>query len=192
MQPAITVNLDSPIASAVLVAEQPAGSRGEDAGAVSASPGPPADARLTAEMEARRAALLQLDQALRDLVAQLKELYDSVFASQKEHIARLSLEIARKVLVQKVEKGDYQIQSIVEAALNNAPSHEDLVVHLNPRDFAAYEQLQQEQGKEPDGVKFVPDASIGPAECRLESPKGIIESMIDQHLEQIGKALKEV
>jgi hypothetical protein len=28
------------------------------------------------------------------------------------------------------------------------------------------------------------------AECLLETPKGIVESLIDEHLERIGKALK--
>jgi flagellar biosynthesis/type III secretory pathway protein FliH len=66
------------------------------------------------------------------------------------------------------------------------------VVHLNPEDLS---QCQKAQQDEPDGaltgVKFVSDPNIGRAECLLESPKGIIESLINEHLERISKALKK-
>jgi hypothetical protein len=41
------------------------------------------------------------------------------------------------------------------------------------------------------GIKFVSDQSVGRAECALESPKGIIESLIERNLEQIGRALQK-
>ena len=94
--------------------------------------------------------------------------------------------------MQKVEDGAYEIESIVKEALNNAPTRQDIVVHLNPEDLAHCQKAQQD---EPDGaltgVKFVSDPNIGRAECLLESPKGIIESLINEHLERIGKALKK-
>jgi len=120
----------------------------------------------------------------------LNEFYDKVFVEHKEEIAKLSVEIARKILMQKVEDGDYEIESIVKEALKNAPTHQDLVVHLNPEDLAECQKVQKEE-PESDlaGVKFVSDPKIGRAECLLESPKGIIESLINEHLERVGKAL---
>jgi len=88
--------------------------------------------------------------------------------------------------------GEYEIQSIVKEALNNAPTRQDIVVHLNPEDLAECQRVLQ---NEPDGtltdVKFVSDSNIGRAECLLESPKGIVESMINEHLDRISKALKK-
>ena len=110
----------------------------------------------------------------------------------KDEIAKLSVEIARKVLMQKVENGDYEIESIVKEALNNAPTRQDLVVRLNPQDLEQLQKAQQEQpGGDLAGIKFVPDPDIGRAECLLESPKGIIESLIDKHLERVSEALKK-
>ena len=147
----------------------------------------------TQDLDTQKAAVSQTNQALKGVVARLNEFYDKVFAEHKEEIAKLAVEIARKVLVQKVENGDYEIESIIKEALKNAPTREDLVVHLNPEDLKRYQKAQQD---EPDdglaGIKFVPDPNIGPAECLLESPKGIIESLINEHLEQIGKALQKV
>jgi flagellar biosynthesis/type III secretory pathway protein FliH len=125
-------------------------------------------------------------------VTKLNQLYEKVFAEQKEEIARLSVEIARKVLMQKVEDGDYKIESIIKEAFNNAPTRQDIVVHLNPEDL---EECQKALKENPDvslsDIKFVSDSNIGRAECLLESPKGVVESLINEHLERIGKALKK-
>jgi flagellar biosynthesis/type III secretory pathway protein FliH len=130
--------------------------------------------------------------AINDAVTKLNHFYETVFAEQKEEITKLSMEIARKVLMQKVEDGDYKIESIIKEALNNAPTHQDVVVHLNPEDLT---DCQKVLGENPDSdlanVKFVSDSEIGRAECLLESPKGIVESLINEHLDRISKALKK-
>jgi len=129
---------------------------------------------------------------LQGLVTKLNEFYDQIFAEQKEEIASLSVEIARKVLMQKIEDGDYEIESIVKETLKNAPTHQDLVVHLNPEDVADCQKAQSDGGKGSlASIKLVADANIGRAECVLESPKGIIKSLIEEHLEQISKALEK-
>jgi flagellar biosynthesis/type III secretory pathway protein FliH len=135
----------------------------------------------------------QACQALNSAVAKLNEFYDKVFTEHREDIAKLSVNIARKILMQKVDNGDYEIESIVKEALKSAPSRHDIIVHLNPEDHAqCCKALKQEQGQQ-DGVfvdiQFVSDWSIGRAECLLESPKGIIKSLIDENLERISKAL---
>src|SRR4030043_109073 len=144
------------------------------------------------DVDAQRAALSQVNQALKKVTAKLNEFYDATFAAHKEEIARLAVEIARKILAQKVENGDYKIEPIIKEALSNAPVRQDVVVRLNPADLTEWQKLREnEPGEDFTGIKFVPDASIGRAECVLETPKGIIESLINQHLEQIGKALRK-
>lgn len=131
--------------------------------------------------------------ALNGVVAKLNESCAGIFREHQGEIARLSLEIARKILLQKVNDGDYEIESIVKEALGHAPSRHDLVVHLNPDDLAQCLKAQQdpERGVGLAGIEFVADANIGRAECLIESPKGIIKSLIDEHLERIGKALRK-
>jgi flagellar biosynthesis/type III secretory pathway protein FliH len=151
--------------------------------------------------EARKAAFSQACQTLNAVIARLNESYAGIFREHREEIAKLSLEIARKILMQKVDNRDYEIESIVKEALGHAPSRHDLVVHLNPDDLAQCRKAQQqdEQGGAPStglgtglaGIEFVPDPNIGRAECLLESPKGIIKSLIDENLERIGKALRK-
>jgi len=145
----------------------------------------------TAELDARKATFVQASQVLNGMVEKLSEFCEKMFAAHKEEIAHLSVEIARKILMYKVEKGDYEIEPIVSKALENAPSREELAVHLHPDDLTKCQKAQED---EPNGalagVRLVSDSNIGRAECLLESPGGIVKSVIDENLERISKALK--
>lgn len=190
MSQKLTVHFEKPIASAKIL-DNCAGGHG---GKFSCNGG--ADLATNIEQvpgqdsEAQKTAFLQAYQALNVVVAKLNEFYDKVFVEHKDEIANLSVEIARKVLMQKVENGDYEIESIVKEALESAPTRKDIVVHLNPEDLAQCQKAQQD-GTDLAGIKFVSDSNIGRAECLLESPKGIIESMIEKHLERVCKALQK-
>ena len=93
---------------------------------------------------AEKAGFSQLCETLNEIAIKLNRFYEGLFTEQKEAIAKLSVEIARKILVQKVQDGDYRIEEIVKEALTNAGSHKDIVVHLNPKDFEEYQKLQKE------------------------------------------------
>jgi len=137
----------------------------------------------------------QLDQtcqALDNLASKLEQLQDEMIQSHREQIARLAVEIARKILVQKVKDKDYEIEAIVQEALANAPTPHGIVVHLNPDDLSACQQVQQNR---PDGpfahIELRANHSVGPAECMLETPKGMIKSFMDEQLETIARALEK-
>ena len=186
MSGTLTINLSMPVASVRILDNYP---------------GPPGNEQLeaqgaggqvqTEEFQAQKAAFSQACQTLDGVIDKLNTFYDKLFVGHSEEIARLSVEIARKILMQKVENGDYEIESIVKESLENAPDRQDLVVHLHPDDVAQCQRAQQDDpGSALAGVKFVCDSNIGRAECLLESPKGIVKSLIDENLERIGRALK--
>jgi len=189
MSQILTVNLNKPIISAKFLdyAEgdgiQLSGPEIEDSKADTVQ-------ILKQDLDAQKAVFSQACQALNGVIARLNQFCDKLYVEHREEIARLSVEIARKILMQKAEKGDYEIESIIKEALKNVPASQDVIVHLNPEDL---EKCQKAQKDEPGGVlagiKLVPDQNIGRAECLLESPKGIIKSLIDDNLERIGKAL---
>lgn len=191
MSVSLTISIDRPIVSAELLDGNldGAGSQSSDRG--------PADSGVKTrpiaapDSASQKTAFSQACQVLSQVAAKLQESCAEVFARHREEIAKLSVEIARKILIQKVEKGDYEIESIVKESLLHAPSRQDVVVRLNPEDLAQCLKAQQqdEQGGVLAGVQLVADPSIGRAECILESPKGIIKSLIDENLERVGKAL---
>jgi len=190
MSQTVTIQLEKPIASAKLlpapvVAQAQVDEAEERARTVS---GQSNGANMLAQ---QKESLAQVCQALQDAANKVNEFQENLFKEHKEQIAKLSVEIARKILVQKVQEKDYEIVPIIEEALKNAPTRQDVVVHLNPEDLVEYQKVQQDDATGTlAGIKFVSDPNIGRAECLLETPKGIIESLIDEHLERIGKALE--
>jgi flagellar biosynthesis/type III secretory pathway protein FliH len=180
MPQTIKIQLEKPITSAGLL----------DAAAGHTTTASP-EIKQTQTQELHKTSLIQACKALQDAANKINEFQENLFKQHKEQIAKLSVEIARKILAQKVQQGDYQIETIVKNALENAPTHQDIVVHLNPEDLIQCQKLQKDDATGAlAGIKLTPDQNIGRAECTLETPKGIIKSLIEQHLEQIAKALK--
>jgi len=192
MSQTVTVQFDKPIKSAKVLdgfadaaGSQLSGPGRDDSGANN-------EQVLIQDLEAQKAAFLQACQILNDVIARLNQFCEKLYAGHGEEIARLSVEIARKILVQKVENGDYEIESIIKEALKNAQDIQDVKVHLNPEDLAKCRKAQKDrQGGVLAGIELISDPNVGRAECLLESPKGIIKSMIDDNLERIGKALNK-
>lgn len=133
-----------------------------------------------------KAEFAQNCQTLNSIVNKLNQLYNETLAEHREEIAKLSVQIANKVLMQKVQKGDYQIESIINEVLKNAPTTQDVVVHLNPDDLANLTQNSFE------GIKLIADPNIGRAECLLETPKGFIKSFLNEHIKRISEALEKL
>jgi len=183
----VLVNLERPIKSAEVLDNY--GSNVELSAAEQTALSKAEQKRLLDELEAQKRLYEDANRILEAVTSKLNQFCDELFAGHKDQIAGLSVEIARKVLMRKVEDGDYQIESIIKEVLINSPTQQDITIYLNPEDLEACRRA----GGDEDfaGVKFAADATIKRAECRLQSPKGIIKSLIDEHLEQIEKTLKK-
>lgn len=193
MSQTIAVHFDKPIMSAKVLNGNASGVGRRLSDRAGGYSGANTEQILMQDVEAQKAAFSQACKTLNGVIAKLNQFYDKVYVEHREEIARLSIEIANKVLMQKVQKGDYNIESIVKEALKNAPVCEEVVVHLNPDDLTQYQKLKQDGiGDTLEGIKFVADPNIGRAECLLETPKGIVKSFIKEHMEQISEALAKV
>lgn len=143
-------------------------------------------------LEEREQNLTQLCGTLDCITGKLKDLYQETVTKNRSDIAKLAVEIARKILNWQTSAGDYSIQEIIEGALKRAPTRQELVVHVNPQDLPQCQQLQQEL---PDSqlaeLNLVADPSIARAGCLVETPKGIVRSFIEEHLDRIAEALEK-
>jgi flagellar biosynthesis/type III secretory pathway protein FliH len=145
------------------------------------------------ESQAQRAELARLLEIVKGLAGGLHKLHEETLTGNRAEIARLAVEIARRILMYKVGKGDYEIQAIVEEALKRAPTRQSVVVRLNPEDAPRCQQLQQENPPSPLAeLEFTADWNVGRGECLVETPKGIVRSFIEEHLEHISEALQKV
>jgi len=178
MQKTPSVQLDTPIQSAVVL-----GSNGTG--------GDPA-ALLSQQTPGQKTHTAELCSNLQKITQTLAQMQSELFRRYKDDIINLAVEIARRIIAYKIEKGDYQIQEIIAQVLNDAPVKNDVVIRLNPDDWARIEQLTKAHEIDfAQGVTFVADPKIAAAQCLLETPKEIIESFIDEHLDRISEALKK-
>jgi flagellar assembly protein FliH len=148
---------------------------------------------LDAELQTQKAELARRLEIVNNLAGGLHQLHEQTLVHNRAEIARLAVEIARRILMCKAAKGDYEIQAIVEEALKRAPMRQNVVVRLNPEDLSRCQQLQKDNPQSPFAeLEFTADWSIGRGECLVETPKGIVQSFLEEHLEHISEALQKV
>jgi len=192
----ITINMERPIASVTLQnasGKTPQGQKKNNISTTQTNTTSEQNDRQEQSADGQVQNLNQLCLALQDAIRDLKNIQQNTIKEHKNQIAKFSLEIARKVLMQKINKGDYQIESIIEQTLESAPTAENAIVHLNPQDLELLQKTQKEnQNSNLKDIKLVSDKKISRAQCLIETPKGTVEAVIEDHLEKISKALEKV
>lgn len=126
------------------------------------------------------------------VAGKLNDLYEQTLTQNRSDIAKLAVEIARKILGQRTQNGDYDIHAIIEEALKRAPTRQELVVRVNPEDLPRCQQLQQTKPDSPFAeLSFVADHDVTRAGCLIETPKGVVRSFVEEHLNRIAEALEK-
>jgi flagellar biosynthesis/type III secretory pathway protein FliH len=139
-------------------------------------------------VEAERDALRSALAAVAMGAAELSDFRRRLVEETDEQLFLLAVGIARKVLMQEIEAQHYRIDPIVREALCHVPTRQEVVVRLNPSDYARCEMVDSDdQGA---AIHFMADPDVAPAECILETPEGIVESSVEGHLAGIAEALR--
>ncbi len=199
MPETLTINLIRPLAGCRLVDAGPAQPTGAGAGSHISQAEAEELAALQAGQRQKLKAIAEQEQSLTQLcgtldsiAGKLNDLHQETIARNRSDVARLAVEIARKILDWKTSTGDYDIQAIIEEALKQAPTRQDLVVHVNSEDLSRCQKLQQEH---PDGpfaeLRLVADSGIARGGCLIETPKGVVRSFVEEHLGRIAEALEK-
>jgi flagellar biosynthesis/type III secretory pathway protein FliH len=150
--------------------------------------GPPQETTQVPDPE--REKLKQLCGALAGAVHKLDQLQADVLEQSEQQLVDLAMAIARKVLMQEVDAGNYDIESIVKEALKRVSPRREVVIRLSPQDHARCEMARQEAEAGSEGrVKFVPDPQVEPAQCLVETVEGTIESSMETQLANVAEVL---
>ena len=187
MPPTLTVNISTPIHSINIVDDIPEiASFSSETSTEFATEVMP-----VAESFDHSSYFSNINTALEQTICEFQTLRNEVFSSHAEQIAKLSVQIARRILQKDIEDKKYDIENILEKVLKTVPSHQDIVIHLNPEDLAQYnDAIGDDKPIFLSHAKMIGDPSVGNAECIVETDKGLIEYMIEDHLVQIENALK--
>jgi flagellar biosynthesis/type III secretory pathway protein FliH len=177
----VTISLERPIGSVRILRD-----RGSSLSETAAA----ADMAASAELSRQTKTFMQAAAALSAVTTKLNAFFENEVRQHNQQIAKLAVEIARKVLMQEVADGHYKIEMIVQEAIRNAPSRENVVVHLNPVDAAVCRQVQEKSGEGLlNGIKIEADPNVKPADCVVATPGGLVESFTETHLLHIAEAL---
>ncbi len=198
MSEALTLNLPRPVAGLRVVEEPgravlpPDPSMNAEAQSQQSLAAPTDVLREAEALQQQNKSFTQLCETINTLAARLNDLHQQTVERHRADIARLAVEIARKILTRKIDQGEYDIQTIIEEALKCAPARQNLVVRVNPEDLATCQQFQRENpGTQFAELELVADWSIARADCLVETPKGIVKSFVEEHLARIGEALEK-
>jgi len=159
---------------------------GQEAGASDGD----ASAARDVSLASARADLIQARRALEDGLRKLHELQQQVLAEAEEQLLDLAIRIARKVLMQEIQAGRYDIEPIVKEALLRVPARKDVVVHMNLYDWATCKKFQEECTTADAKISFVADPSVRRGECFLETTEGRVDFSVERSLEEIAEVLK--
>jgi flagellar biosynthesis/type III secretory pathway protein FliH len=177
----VTISLERPVGSVRIL-------RGRDGGPSEIAAA--ADTAASAELSRQTKTFMHAAAALSAVTTKLNAFLENEVRQHNQQIAKLAVEIARKVLMQEVADGHYKIETIIQEAIRNAPSRESVVVHLNPADAAVCRQAQEQSGTELfGGIKIETDPNVKPADCVVATPGGLVESFTETHLLHIAEAL---
>jgi len=129
-----------------------------------------------------------------NLIEELKKQREEYLKSVEKDMVRLSLEIASKVIQQKIERDEKIILKNLKHALKHLLDKGRIIIRLNPADLEIVSKHSKEI-KSAEGLKELileEDSKVTRGGCLIHSELGHIDAQIETQLEMIGKALLEI
>ncbi len=146
--------------------------------------------RLISELEKEKEQLKNLASAMSTAISEMDKIHQYAIAQHKQEIVRLSVEIARKIMLKQIELKDYNIADIIEKTLERSPDRQNILIFVSPDDYEFCSNFIKENENHPIAklnINSSPTVSNG--QCKVDTSKGIIEYFIDEHLARISDAL---
>jgi len=112
--------------------------------------------------------------------------------NQKEEIIDLALCIAEKIIGYEADMKDSVILNIAARAIEEAVVRGNLIIRVNPEDYAILDCQRDELAKaagEDTVINIIRDSGIKRGGCRIESEESFVDATVDAQLEKIKEAL---
>jgi flagellar assembly protein FliH len=138
--------------------------------------------------------LINVFRALRASSETIHNLRDKIFRESEDEIINLIMLVARKVIVNEVTHDRSVLAGVVQSAIVDLSSREEITVRINPDDYQLVtsgrdELLLKELLNEHLLIK--PDPSVAAGFCLVDTEMGTIDASLDGQLEQIYRSLLE-
>lgn len=142
--------------------------------------------------EAKAAKVLEKIEGLLEEVRRAKS---DMIRENEHNITALVFEIARKVIHSQVEYDDTAVKGPIMNALMLTAEKDQVVLKVNPEDFAYVEKLRPQLSSEHRPLRSVTihsDPTVGRGGCLLETSGGDIDASLDTQLEMIRQSIREL
>ncbi|HBA87743.1 MAG TPA: flagellar assembly protein FliH [Geobacter sp.] len=138
--------------------------------------------------------LAKVSEALAQALLATGSLRAQLMHEAEEDLLRLSVQIAGKVLMRELSIDPGILAGLVQGAVALAADEGEILVRLNPEEYAAVAFRPEFQALSGDRrrITLKGDAAVAPAGCVVETARGNIDAGVEAQLEEILRRLTEV
>lgn len=120
---------------------------------------------------------------------------EEMLARSQEDIARLALAVAGKIVRREVQADPDCVFDMIAEALGRVKGEDSAVLRVNPRTATVLEENTARLVSASQGVpevRIVPDPSLEPGDCLVESSRGSVDARIETKIANLGRAILSV
>jgi flagellar assembly protein FliH len=144
-------------------------------------------------LEEAEAEIKKLGRETASLIASLKRQKEDLYRKQEKDVVELVIALTEKILGTVIETRPEVICQVIKNTLEHVRDAEKITVKVNPIHIP-YLSGFEEQFKDvcPEKFKIAEDPNIKPGDCQVVTENGYLDSMLEEQLIQLKKALLEV
>jgi len=109
----------------------------------------------------------------------------------EQDFLKLSLLVAEKIMRKQIKEDPLWVQPLIAEALERLGSAENVIVKLNPEDYAALQNAQEKLNIKAT-IAWDMDDSLTPGSCIIDTEYGAIDASFERRLGRIARHLQEV
>jgi flagellar assembly protein FliH len=139
--------------------------------------------------QARREAMERVGEALRTLSLEAERVAEQARGDAIE----IGFQVASRILESEVRSNPEALFTLVRSALRKAGDSRRVVVRMAPGDAATVDSGRERLGEgslTAARVEVVPDASLGPGDCIVETDFGQVDGRLSTRLSEARRAVK--
>jgi flagellar assembly protein FliH len=129
---------------------------------------------------------------LRGASETIHNLRDKVLRESEDELINLVMLVARKVIIREVSQDRGILAGVVKNALAGLSAREEVIVRINPDDYALLMTGREESIKKEllsERLQLKADSTVASGFCQIDAAMGTIDAGLNAQLETIYRSL---
>ncbi len=123
---------------------------------------------------------------LAEMLEKVEESKEEIISKYEDNLSKLAIEIAEKIIRQKIDSNDNVISGIIRGAIKDYKNAEWIKVYISERDDSEQIKADKDLIKELEGiskdVKFEVSDDLRQGSVIVEMPDGLVDASVDTQL----------